>query len=149
MTTSFDPKEIERELKSKHEMAQHAFDGSQGDFDVPKSPKQMQELHDLYHRIDELESDLVEVKGMLRDATRTFAVDAPDGETDGHIQEELDEVKRIIDDAAPKHLAEVKGMLRDATRTFAVDAPDGEADGHIQEELDEVKHIIDDSAPKH
>jgi BMFP domain-containing protein YqiC len=103
MTTSYNPKEIEAELKAKHEKALHALDDSQGDFDIPKTPKQMQELHDLYHRINELESDLAEVKGMLRDAKRTFAVDAPDGESDGHIQEELEEIKHIIDDSAPKH----------------------------------------------
>jgi hypothetical protein len=103
MTTSYNPKEIETGLQAKHEKALHALDDSWRDFDVPKTPKQMHELHDLYHRIDELESDLAEVKGMLRDAKRTFAVDAPDGESDGRIQEELEEIKHIIDDSTPKH----------------------------------------------
>lgn len=38
----------------------------------------------------------------LRDvvSSKFIAVDAPDGETDGHIEEEMEEVKHIIDDAS-------------------------------------------------
>ena len=101
--TSYNPKEIESELKKEHYKAQHAFDDSRGDFDAPKTAEQMKELNHLYHKIDALERDLASAKAMLRDAQRTFAIDAPDGESDGHIQEEMEEIKNIIDNAASKN----------------------------------------------
>jgi hypothetical protein len=54
----------------------------------------------LYHRIDELEKELADVKKLVEENKRVFAVDAPDGESDYHIKEELEEVQHIIEDAA-------------------------------------------------
>jgi len=81
-----------------------------------------------------------------------MAVDGPDGDSDGHMAEELAEVKAIIDDVAA-HKEEIKARLQKVAarvaenkKTFAVDSPDGETDGHIQEEMEEIKHIIEDAA---
>ena len=103
-TKNYNPKELENELKKQHDIAQHALDGSRGGLDPPTSDEQMKQLNLLYHRIDALEKDLATAKDMLRDAQRTFAIDAPDGESDGHIQEEIEEVKKIINkNAASKN----------------------------------------------
>jgi hypothetical protein len=76
-----------------------------------------------------------------------YAVDAPDGESDGHVQEEMAEIRHILDDAALFENADE--ILREReinARVFAVDAPDGNPDGRDQEELVEVRHIIDDAS---
>lgn len=99
-TTFHSPEEIERELKVDHEIAAHANDGSTGFYDIPKSPEEMEKLNKLYHRIDELEKELADVKKLVEENKRVFAVDAPDGESDYHIKEELEEVQHIIEDAA-------------------------------------------------
>lgn len=86
---------------------------------------------------------LAELRKLMVDAKKTFAVDAPDGDSDGHLKEEMLEVKQIIEETAR---VENSDDFRDAQKTFAVDAPDGDSDGHVKEELAEVRHIIDDAA---
>jgi len=91
---------IEQELRQKHNTAAHASDGSRGDWDKPKSAAEMERLHDLYHKIDALEGELSELKEQVRAQQRIFAVEAPDGDSDAHVLEEMEEVKHIIEDAA-------------------------------------------------
>jgi len=91
---------IEQELRQKHYKAAHASDGSRGDWDKPKSKEEMEHLHNLYHKIDDLESELATLKAEVKEQQRIFAVEAPDGESDAHLKEELEEVKHIIEDAA-------------------------------------------------
>ena len=80
------------------------------------------------------------------------AVDAPDGETDGHLAEEMKEVQAIFDDVAAHkeeinaRLAKLNAAIKENLKTYAVEAPDGEVDGHILEEMEEINHIIDDAA---
>jgi hypothetical protein len=78
---------------------------------------------------------------------RVYAVDAPDGESDGRVQEEMMEIRNIVDDAA--RFENAQEILRDresSARVFAVDAPDGQPDGCVHEELAEIKHMIDDAS---
>ena len=91
---------MEREVQQGHYQAAHASDGSRGDWDQPKSKEEMEQLHNLYHKIDALETELAALKEEARQQQRIFAVEAPDGESDAHLQEELEEVKHMIDDAA-------------------------------------------------
>jgi hypothetical protein len=56
----------------------------------------------------DIAAQIVKLKLRMADAKKTFAVDAPDGETDGHMQEEMEEVNRIIDDDAKIHIHEKK-----------------------------------------
>ena len=77
-----------------------------------------------------------------------FAVESPDGDYDGHLAEELAEVKRLID-AQAASAEDASAILADraaAAKVMAVESPDGEVDGHILEELEEVNHIIDEAA---
>ena len=85
---------------------------------------------------------------------QTFAVDAPDGDPDWHLKEELIEVSHLIDDAANledrdkielRHLKQKQHAKLDK-KTFAVDSPDGETEWHLREEAREVDHIIGDAA---
>ena len=57
-------------------------------------------LEDVVARKEEIMGRLAKIQAQMEDAKKTFAVDSPDGEVDGHILEELDEVKHIIEDAA-------------------------------------------------
>lgn len=91
---------IERELRQKHYKAAHASDGSRGDWDKPKSKEEMEQLHNLYHKIDDLETELAALKAEVAEERRIFAVEAPDGTSDARLQEEMEEVKHIIADAA-------------------------------------------------
>jgi hypothetical protein len=99
---------------------------------------------------EDITKQLVELRKLMASAKKTYAVDAPDGESDGHIQEELLEIKHIIDDAAV--LEDKDAILRqrklaaENKKTFAVDAPDGTSTGQIKEQMAEVRHIIDDAA---
>jgi len=77
-----------------------------------------------------------------------FAVDSPDGDYDGHLAEELAEVKRLID-AQAASAEDAAAILRDraaVAKTIAVDAPDGEDDAHFSEEMMEIAKIIDTQA---
>ena len=113
-------------------------------------------MHDQFEMLEKMmEHDIhvdsvQELKAAMR--RRPMAVDAPDGESDGHLAEEMQEIQSILDDVAA-HKEEIKARLqkvaaavKEAQRIYAVDSPDGETDGHIAEELEEIKHIIDDAA---
>lgn len=45
-----------------------------------------------------MEKKMAEINQPIEAMQTNYAVDAPDGESDGHIEEELEEVKHIIDD---------------------------------------------------
>ena len=51
-----------QELQQNHYTASHASDGSRGDWDKPKSKQEMEQLHNLYHKIDALETELAGLK---------------------------------------------------------------------------------------
>jgi hypothetical protein len=75
---------------------------------------------------------------------RVYAVDAPDGEPDGHVKEEMAEIRHILEDAA--RFEDAGEILRDrerSARVFAVDGPDGVPDGRAKEEMAEIERIID------
>ena len=69
-----------------------------------------------------------------------YAVDSPDGEPDGQVKEQMEEIKRIMYYTPPKTSSYPGDPI------FAVDAPDGDSDGHVQEELEEIRQIIDHAA---
>ena len=94
-----------------------------------------------------------EQKSLLAQARRTYAVDSPDGTSDGTVADEIQEIHKILDQAVSRkreiharidNLTEI--MRARVAAAYAVDSPDGEDDGHIQEELQEVDRIIRDSA---
>jgi epoxyqueuosine reductase QueG len=99
------------------------------------------------HRIAE-EKHNIENDIMAQRARMTFAVDAPDGTSDGQVKETLEEIDRIIDYAAfyqvadKIHKEENAELKEQAKKTFAVDAPDGTSDGQLKESLEEIDHII-------
>ena len=68
-----------QELQQNHYTASHASDGSRGGWDKPKSKQEMEQLHNLYHKIDALETELAGLKEEVRVQQRIFAVEAPDG----------------------------------------------------------------------
>jgi len=118
---------IEEELQQQHYKAAHASDGSRGDWDKPKSKQEMEALHNLYHKIDSLESELSNLKRQVQEQQRIFAIDAPDGESDGHLQEELQEINHIIEDAAAvqdKEAIEKKHKLEKETKKFHARDPE-------------------------
>lgn len=100
------------------------------------------EIEDLFstatQQKEEISKSMAELKEMMNEAKKTYAVDALDGESGRHMKEEMKEVDHIIADAT-KHPVKDQSL-------YAVDAPDGEADGHLQEELAEINHIIDEAA---
>jgi hypothetical protein len=78
-----------------------------------------------------------------------YAVDAPDGISDGTVAEELKQIHKMLDTVVERKEELDVRLDRMATRmreAYAVDSPDGESDGHIREEVEEVKRIIDDTA---
>ena len=78
-----------------------------------------------------------------------YAVDSPDGVSDGSVAEELKEINRILDNVVERQEeldAAVDRMTARMREAYAVDGPDGEVDGHIQEEVEEVRRIIEDAA---
>ena len=96
-----------------------------------------------------------EMKAVLIQAQRTYAVDAPDGVTDGSIADEIHEIHKILH-AAVTRKQEIHGRLESLTAAmkvraakagYAVDSPDGEDDGHVQEEQHEVDRLINESSP--
>jgi hypothetical protein len=104
------------------------------------------------HKQD-ISTELSELKSILQDARQDaryfYGVDAPDGESDWHVHEEMQEINHIIEDAAvledKDEVMRRHEMKAEAARIFAVDAPDGDPDGHVQEEVHEVQHIIDNT----
>jgi hypothetical protein len=89
---------------------------------------------------EDISSSIAELKVLIEGAKKTYAVDGPDGESDWHMKEELEEVAHIIEDSTKIKLVPPEDMY------YAVDAPDGEVDGHFQEEIGEVNRLIDDAA---
>ena len=53
----------------------------------------------------EMQEQLQAMKENLEAAKTNFAVDGPDGECDGHLEEEFEEVKHIVEDEAAAHKA--------------------------------------------
>jgi outer membrane protein assembly factor BamB len=105
-------------------------------------------------RQEEMTAALADMKTLIEEAKSTFAVDAPDGETDWHVKTEMEEIKHIIDDAAvmedptviqAKHDAQA-AFSEKTNQTLAVDAPDGEADWYLKDQMEEIEHLIDDAA---
>jgi len=83
---------------------------------------------------EEISSNLEQLKTLLKQSrkaqTANFAVDAPDGEADGHLEEEMQEVEHILDDHCKPHYLKFK--------EYAVDAPDGESDDIQQVQTKDV-----------
>lgn len=111
-------------------------------------------MHDQFEILEKmLDEGLVDRQKVraLR-AMMPMAVDAPDGDSDGHMAEEMKEIQAIFDDVAAHkdeinaRLAKLHALMEENQKTFAVEAPDGEVDGHIMEEMEEINHIIDDAA---
>lgn len=94
-----------------------------------------------------------EYKSLLAQARQTYAVDSPDGSSDGSMADEIQEIHKILDQAVNRkreihaRIDTLTEMMR-ARAAYAVDSPDGEDDGHVQEELQEVDRIIETSAMK-
>lgn len=67
-----------------------------------------EEMEFLFHlaakKKQELQEHLTDLQRSLAAAKSNFAVDAPDGESDGHIEEEIDTVKQIL----AEHVAHVE-----------------------------------------
>jgi len=100
-----------------------------------------------------LEQQLEEgLKSMDNFMKLPFAIDAPDGESDGHLKGELAEAKAIFDDMAAhkeeirERLAAIKELVEDAKKIYAVDSPDGDSDAHMADEMAEVDNIINFAA---
>ena len=109
------------------------------------------EIDRLFHEAERhkanIAGELDELKNLLKNAAtaRFDAVDAPDGESDWHVKEEMRQVQDIVNDAAV--FEDPKEVVRRHQAAFqAVDAPDGESDGHAQEELLKVQDIVNDAA---
>jgi hypothetical protein len=108
-------------------------------------------LEDCAARKEEIMARLNKIQAQMEEAQKTFAVDSPDGEVDGHTLEEIMEINHIIEDAAAhedtREIEYQHKMDEEAQKKiFAVDSPDGEVDGHTLEEITEINHIIDDAA---
>jgi len=103
-----------------------------------------------------------ELKELMEMTKQAFAVDAPDGTSDGYMKEEMEEARHIFDDAAALKVEEdiekvagavkddvhakvLQELMRAKKQAFAVHPPDGTSDGYMKEEMDEASHIIDDS----
>ncbi|CAB9507372.1 expressed unknown protein [Seminavis robusta] len=112
-------------------------------------------MHDQFQILEGLLEDNLNKADKNRQALKRLvpmAVDATDGETDGHVQDELREIQVLLEEVAvskeeiKERLAKLHVQMEEAQKIFAVDSPDGEVDGHIEEEMEEIKHIIDDAA---
>ena len=62
--------------------------------------EQLLVLNEAFGKIDTMQAELRNLRAKVQELDPTFGVDAPDGDSDGHVQEELQEVKHIIDEAA-------------------------------------------------
>lgn len=67
--------------------------------------EELQEVHQILDKMmnqkEDVEARLERMAKLIRSsrqAAPSYAVDAPDGEVDGHIQEELEEVKHMMDE---------------------------------------------------
>lgn len=88
----------------------------------------------------ELAAQAERIRLLVEDGKHFFAVDAPDGETDGDMEDAQHEIDHMIQESAEiQRIRHEEGL----DKIYAVDAPDGETDGHVLEEIKEVKHIIE------
>ena len=62
--------------------------------------EQLGVLQEMFGKIEKLESEVTVLRNKVKELDPTFAVDAPDGDSDGHVLEEMLEVEHIIEDAA-------------------------------------------------
>lgn len=150
--------------------------------DYSNLQEQMETVEHLFEANQDLlgaehKKKILELKSLFAQAKHNYAVDAPDGEPDGHLVEEINDAQATLEEAtAAKHVEELEDhlvnlqamfqsgaaerkeelqerldqlkVLMEKTKVFAVDSPDGEVDGHIQEEMEEINHMIDGAAAR-
>ena len=82
-------------------LAAHVHDLDYGSTVKWMDPKEIDALMDLAatHK-RELQEQLQELQSAVQAAKTNYAVDAPDGECDGHLEDEMEEVNHIIDEEA-------------------------------------------------
>lgn len=98
-----------------------------------------------------MKRQLSEMKQLLKDRMNTkssFAVDAPDGTSDGFFKEEMQEVQHILDDTptVQEKAAALQALIvQSRSSIHGVDAPDGTSDDMTQEELEAINYILNHS----
>jgi hypothetical protein len=98
-----------------------------------------------------MKRQLSEMKQLLKDCKNvqsSFAVDAPDGTSDGFYNEEMQEVQHILDDTptVQEKAAALQALIVQSRSSIAgVDAPDGTSDDMTQEELEAINYILNHS----
>lgn len=98
-----------------------------------------------------MKRQLSEMKQLLKDRKNTrssFAVDAPDGTSDGYLKEEMQEVQHILNDTptVQEKAAALQALIvRSRNSINGVDAPDGTSDDMTQEELEAINYILNHS----
>ena len=95
---------------------------------------------------DQISCDLERLRSIMVSAASTggksasFAVDGPDGTSDGQVRESVDEVRKIIDRSSHFDRDAIKG------KTFAVDGPDGTSDDQLANDDEVVERIVESAA---
>lgn len=95
------------DIKAKADrMEAHINDVDYGSTVKWMDPKDIEDLMDLQatHK-REMKEQLEELRRAVEAAKTNYAVDAPDGECDGHLEDEMEEVNHIIEEAAHKKAA--------------------------------------------
>ena len=95
------------DIKAKADrMEAHINDIDYGSTVKWMDPKDIEDLMDLQatHK-REMKEQLEELKNAVEAAKTNYAVDAPDGECDGDLEDEMEEVNHIIEEAAHKKAA--------------------------------------------
>jgi hypothetical protein len=98
-----------------------------------------------------MKRQLSEMKLLLKDQKNTkssFAVDAPDGTSDGFFKEEMQEVQHILNDTptVQEKAAALQALIVQSRGSInGVDAPDGTSDDMNQEELEAINYILNHS----
>lgn len=98
-----------------------------------------------------MKRQLNEMKQILKDRMNvkaSFAVDAPDGISDGFLKEEMQEVQHIIDDTPTiqEKAAKLQALIVQNRKSInGVDAPDGTSDDMTGEELEAINYILNHS----
>lgn len=92
----------------------YAVDAPDGDSDehLLAEMKEINKIisEDAAHQ-DEIQARIKKLKAAMREAEKIYAVDSPDGEDDGHLAEEMEEIKHLIDDAAIAENGELKKKI--------------------------------------
>ena len=87
--------------------------------------EQLLVLDKMFGKLDNLETEVRELRAKLKELGPTFAVDAPDGDSLGHELEEKLEVDHIIEEAAlhedKKHVEKVHKLEEDVKKFHARD----------------------------